>query len=155
MNLLIIQFSPLSCYLISLCCNWAPRHDGELGEWRYSSTHSLTSTLDRGEWSASRSGRCTPKERASGTHWIGGWVGPRAVLDAVVKRKIPSPRRKSNPRNPIVQPVAQCYTTELPRLRPNMRVYPKISVLATWSEKCKWHSSLPLGTVASLFCESA
>jgi len=20
------------------------------------------------------------------THWIGGWVGPRAVLDAVVKR---------------------------------------------------------------------
>jgi hypothetical protein len=30
-------------------------------------------------------------------------VGPRAVLDAVVKRKIPSPRRKSNPRTPIVQ----------------------------------------------------
>jgi hypothetical protein len=30
----------------------------------------------------------TPRERAPGTHWIGGWVGPRAVLDAVVKRKI-------------------------------------------------------------------
>jgi hypothetical protein len=27
-------------------------------------------------------------------------VGPRAVLDAVVKRKIPSPRRKSNPKTP-------------------------------------------------------
>jgi hypothetical protein len=25
-----------------------------------------------------------------GTHWIGGWVDPRAILDAVVKRKIPS-----------------------------------------------------------------
>jgi hypothetical protein len=25
-------------------------------------------------------------------------VGPRAVLDAVVKRKIPNPRRESNPR---------------------------------------------------------
>jgi hypothetical protein len=37
----------------------------------------------------------------------GGWVGPRAVLDTVVKRKIPSPRRESNPRNPTVQPVAQ------------------------------------------------
>jgi hypothetical protein len=37
-------------------------------------------------------------------------VGPRAVLDAVVKRKIPSPRRESNPRTPIVQPVAQRYT---------------------------------------------
>jgi hypothetical protein len=36
--------------------------------------------------------------------------GPRAVLDAVVKRKIPSPRRESNPRTPIVQPVAQRYT---------------------------------------------
>jgi hypothetical protein len=48
-----------------------------------------------------------PPGRDSGTHWIGGWVGPRAVLDAVVKRKIPSPRRESNPRTPIVQPVAQ------------------------------------------------
>jgi hypothetical protein len=51
-----------------------------------------------------------PTERAPGTHWIGGWMCPRAVLDAVVKRKIPNPRRKSNPRTPIVQPVAQRYT---------------------------------------------
>jgi len=29
----------------------------------------------------------------------------KSVLDAVVKRKIPSPRRESNPRTPIVQPV--------------------------------------------------
>jgi len=29
-------------------------------------------------------------ERAPGTHWIGGWVGPRAVLDVMVKRKIPT-----------------------------------------------------------------
>jgi len=45
-----------------------------LGEWRYSSTHSLTSALDGGEWSALCPGRFTPKERAPGTHWIGGWV---------------------------------------------------------------------------------
>jgi hypothetical protein len=32
---------------------------------------------------------------------------PSAVLDAVVKREIPSPRRESNPRTPIVQLVAQ------------------------------------------------
>jgi hypothetical protein len=37
-------------------------------------------------------------------------MGPRAVLDAVVKRKIPSLRRESNPRTPIVQPIAQRYT---------------------------------------------
>jgi hypothetical protein len=70
----------------------------------------LTSTLDGGEWSASHPGRLTPRERAPGTQWIGGWVGPRAVLDTVVKRKIPSPRRESNPRTPIVQAVAQRYT---------------------------------------------
>jgi hypothetical protein len=32
-----------------------------------------------------------PRERVLGSNWIGGWVGPRAVLDAVVKRKIPGP----------------------------------------------------------------
>jgi hypothetical protein len=34
-------------------------------------------------------------------------MGPTIVLDVVVKRKIPSPLRESNPRTPIVQPVAQ------------------------------------------------
>jgi hypothetical protein len=68
-----------------------------MGEWRYSSSHSLTSALDGDEWSASLSGSFTPRETSPGTHWIGGWVGPRAVLDAVVKRKFPSPRRESNP----------------------------------------------------------
>jgi hypothetical protein len=53
---------------VSLCFNWVPRHEGVLGEWRYSSTHSLTSALDGDEWSASRPGRFTPRERARGTH---------------------------------------------------------------------------------------
>jgi hypothetical protein len=66
--------------------------------------------LDGGEWSASRPCRFDAGERAPGTHWIEGWVGPKAVLDAMVKRKIPSPRRESNPRTPMVQPVAQRYT---------------------------------------------
>jgi hypothetical protein len=35
-------------------------------------------------------------------HWIGGWVGPRAV----VKREIPSPCQHSNPRSssPLMPP---------------------------------------------------
>jgi hypothetical protein len=37
-------------------------------------------------------------------------VGLRAVLDVVVKRKIPSPRRESNPGTLLVQTVAQRYT---------------------------------------------
>jgi hypothetical protein len=50
-----------------------------------------SSSLDGGEWSASRSGRFTFREGAPGTHWIGGLVGPSAGLESVVRRKIPSP----------------------------------------------------------------
>jgi hypothetical protein len=64
----------------------APCYKYVLGEWKYSSVHSLTSTLDGSEWSASRPGRFTPTERAHDTHWIGGWLEPRAILDAMVKR---------------------------------------------------------------------
>jgi hypothetical protein len=59
----------------------------------------LTLTVDGGEWSASRPGRFTPREKPPGIHWVGGWVGPRASFDAVVKRKIPSLCRDSNPRS--------------------------------------------------------
>jgi hypothetical protein len=47
----------------------------------------LTSALARGEWSASRTCRYTLGEKSPGTHWIGGWVDPRASLDDVEKRK--------------------------------------------------------------------
>jgi hypothetical protein len=40
----------------------------------------LTSALDGGQLSASRLGCFSPGEIAPGTHWIGGWVGPRAGL---------------------------------------------------------------------------
>jgi hypothetical protein len=95
---------------LSLWFNWAPRHEGALEEWRYSFTHSLASALDGREWSASRTGLFTAREWALRTLWIGGWVGSRAVLDAVVKIKIPRPIRESNPRTPIIEPVAQRYT---------------------------------------------
>jgi hypothetical protein len=34
------------------------------------------------------------------------------------------------------------------------KVYPNVSGLAAWSEKCKWYSSLPLGVVVSILCGS-
>jgi hypothetical protein len=77
--------------------NWIPRHEGVLGEWRYSSMHFFTSALDGGEWSASRPSRFTPRERAPGTHWIWGWVDPTAGLETVVKRRIPNHCRNLNP----------------------------------------------------------
>jgi hypothetical protein len=67
----------------------------------------LTSELDGDELSASRPGCFTPGERASGTHWIEGWVGPRVGLDTVKEIKPLVPARN---RIPAVQPVAQRYT---------------------------------------------
>jgi hypothetical protein len=70
----------------------------------------LNSALDGGKWSASRPSRFTPRERAHGTYCIEGWEDPGAGLDAVVKKKIPSPCWNSNP--PIIQPVAQCWSLQ-------------------------------------------
>jgi hypothetical protein len=38
-----------------------------------------------------------PRERAPVTHWIGGWVGPTAVQNGVVNRKILSPLPEIEP----------------------------------------------------------
>jgi hypothetical protein len=51
--------------------------------------------------------RLTPEERASGNHWVGGWVSPRAHLNAVEKRK--SLAFPGN-RTLTVQSVARLYT---------------------------------------------
>jgi len=53
--------------------------------------------------------------KISGTHFIGGWVGPRAVLDAVSKRKFPSSFRHSISGHPIVQHVvSRCIDWDIP-----------------------------------------
>jgi hypothetical protein len=77
-----------------LCFNWAPRHEGVLEEWWYSSTHSLTSALDGGQWSASRFGLFTPRKE------------PLVPI--------------RTPELPIIQPVAQRYTAELSWLLRNV-----------------------------------
>jgi hypothetical protein len=46
----------------------------------------LTSALVGGEWSALRPGRFTPC-----TYWIGGWVGPKAGLNDMEKKKFLTP----------------------------------------------------------------
>jgi len=46
-----------------------------------------------------------PGEKAPGTHWMDGWMGPRAGLDtAVAKRKIPVGMRI-----PVIQSTASSY----------------------------------------------
>jgi hypothetical protein len=57
----------------------------------------LTSALAGGEWSASRPCRLTPGETARGTHWIGGWVDPRAGLDDVKRKSLTLPGLELRP----------------------------------------------------------
>jgi hypothetical protein len=61
---------------------WTWRH---IGEWIYRSTFFLTLALVRGEWLASCPCHFIPGERVPGTHWVGGWVDPRADLDNMEK----------------------------------------------------------------------
>jgi hypothetical protein len=75
--------------------------------------------LDRGEWSASGTGRFAPRERAPGTHLIGGWVGPRAGLDTVVTRKISSSSQGLNPDHPARSPALYHFAV----LAPTHKVY--------------------------------
>jgi hypothetical protein len=58
---------------------------GEMDVWIH---FFLSSEMVGGEWSGSRPGRFTLRERAPCTHWIRGCVGRRAGLDDVEKRKI-------------------------------------------------------------------
>jgi hypothetical protein len=71
----------------------------------------LTHSLDGTRWgcmvSITPRPRFTPGERTPGTHWIGGWVGPRAGLYRQDRGKILCPCRGSNP---VVQPVVRHYT---------------------------------------------
>jgi hypothetical protein len=64
----------------------------------YRSMIFLTSTLAEGEWSVSQPGRFTPGERTPRTHWIGGWVDPRAGLNTVERKNFltkPGLKRRS------------------------------------------------------------
>jgi hypothetical protein len=71
----------------------------------------LTSALV-GEWSTSRSGRFTPC-----THWIGGWVNPRAGLDDLENKILHlTGTRTSTSRSSSPQPVAIRVLTTLSRL---------------------------------------
>jgi hypothetical protein len=66
-----------------------------LGEWRYSSTI-LHLTVDGGKWSASRPRPFYLRGKSLDVHWLGGWEGHRASLDAVERRRLTFPCRELN-----------------------------------------------------------
>jgi hypothetical protein len=63
-----------------------------------------------------------PPGKAPGTHWIGGWVGSRADLDAMQKRKNLAPGGNGTP---TVEPVAHRYTNCLIKDRDNFILPPE------------------------------
>jgi hypothetical protein len=81
------------------------------GERRCSSYSYLTSATRWG-WvvSVMPRPRFTPGERTPSTHWIGGWLGLRAGLNAGARRKIICPCWGLNLDHPIVQPIVRHYT---------------------------------------------
>jgi len=88
--------------------NKAPRHEDVLGSCGMAPRIKFGA---RWRWVVS----FTPRplyywERTPDTHRKGGWVGPRAGLDAMVKRKIPSP---TGNRTPVFQPVASRCSREV------------------------------------------
>jgi hypothetical protein len=66
-------------------------------EWRYSPI--ILDLGNRYKWLGTRPSHITSGEIAPSAKSIGGWVGPRAGLDAVEKRKN-FPCRESNPGRP-------------------------------------------------------
>jgi hypothetical protein len=82
---------------LSLCFNWAPRHESVLGEWRYSFGHS------RPLYRQGKSSQYTLDRRLGGPQSRSGHSGG--------EEKNSQPLSELEP--PIIQPVAQCCTTEL------------------------------------------
>jgi hypothetical protein len=68
----------------------------------------ISAVLHGREKISSRPGRFATWERTLSTHWIGGWVDPRAGLEAVDKRK--NYLASAGNLIPAVQPVARLYT---------------------------------------------
>jgi hypothetical protein len=89
----------------------------------------LTSALDGDEWSASRPGRFTPRERVPSTHWIGGWVSHFTHTDPYPSKTQPNitQYRETCLKREVrcTKPHAQCTanvngTVLLANIRPNL-----------------------------------
>jgi hypothetical protein len=72
-----------SCSCDQRIKHYAMKVYGGVGVWIHIF---FTSALAGVEWSASRPVCFTSCENIPGTHWIGGWVDPRAVVDELEKR---------------------------------------------------------------------
>jgi len=72
-------------------------------------------------------------------------VEPSVSLEAVVKRKIPSPRRESNPKTPIVQLVVHLIRPEYP-----LTVVDRYNSVVTGWNPCRGMNECPRSSM--LYC---
>jgi hypothetical protein len=96
----------------------------------------LILALDGSEWFTLCPSHFTPAKGSSVTHWIGGWVGPRANPDYLEKREISCPCWKLN-HNSSVSHSLVSILTELSRLLKMMRKYKHICCIMCW-----WHNTV-------------
>jgi hypothetical protein len=112
----------------------------------------LTSALDGGDWSASRTGRFISRVRTADIHWIGGWVGPRAGLESVAK-KVNCFSASARNWSPVVQPVAHSlywlsYPGALSSVLASILFLHTVDKLWAWMFLC-----LRLLKLCTLFCD--
>jgi hypothetical protein len=89
-----------------------------------------------------------PGERAPGTHFIGGWVGPRAGLDDMEENSWPYQDSNSHPS--VVQPVASHY---IDYAIPALGWYLSFSKHARWSVHEYKIRSLTYGWLSCVCCD--
>jgi hypothetical protein len=83
---------------------------GAGGKRMYSSYSFTTSALDGVSGQRHAPAALYPEERTTGTHWTGGWVGPRAGLETRGLKKSFRLCRGSNLDRPVVQSIDRDYT---------------------------------------------
>jgi len=76
-------------------------YEGAKGERRHSSCSFLISTLDGVSGQSHMLAALIPLESTTSTNWTGGWVGPRAGLNAEARGKILGLCWGENPGQPI------------------------------------------------------
>jgi hypothetical protein len=94
--------------------NETPRHEDVLGSGSLAPPF-LTSSLYGCEWLGLRPCRFIPGVIATGTHYMGGWMGPRTGLNTVEKIKCLVPAGNRTPAfqpHPVAIPISLKQITE-------------------------------------------
>jgi hypothetical protein len=167
-----MQFSPSSCYFLSLVFTYHQFMYFPYGKHQVSHPYKTKCKIilfyvliftflqvrreNKRLWTEQKCSKCSHEFNLlliSGLKYIKKYYVPNVAVwwsgQLIPGQKAPSTSRS------LESVYADIHRSSLQFLRANTRVYPEVPRLAAWSEICKWYSSLPLDTtVIPLFCES-